>query len=164
MEPVNLTQLLDDYRRASDRWSLAPMRLEQLSRKRRVLADWQTAMQALADFGPTGGWLQFQSAVVTFHHAAMPAAVLEHGSLLEAEVARDDASLHVRRDGFGSWIAVEFAESETDGEPCLAEEVQLLGAGDAPGNLRYIRYWQPDPVQGTRQLCARFAGFLAREA
>ncbi|MEW5892444.1 MAG: hypothetical protein AB1697_04825 [Pseudomonadota bacterium] len=164
MEALTLRQLLDDYGQVARRHDLPPMRLERLVRRVQTCDSWQEALARLAAFTPASGWLQYQSRVLAFEDGTLPTPGPEAGALLEAEAARQDASLHVRRDGMGRWLVIEMRDSETEGEPCLAEDLRLLGAGAAPGDLHYIRYWQADAALGMRQVTARFAGFLAREA
>ncbi len=128
--------------------------------------------QALIDWleqqAPISGWWCRQSAVVSFNHESGWQQLSEEaGYILNGEaINAAGASLQIRQDGWGGWVATCYTpDHESEGGALLFDEVVQLNNRNAPAPLRYRRYWQLDPERGEMgAFCACFIGFKEENA
>lgn len=116
------------------------------------------ALDHLKAFDKATGWIGFQSANRHFT-GQVPAMDETTGILLNAEAAGTDgnASLHIRYDGAGGWIATEYRQAP--GGSYLSDNVTHIAHDPKLRKLRYRRYWCIDAEQGAMVHAARFVGF-----
>lgn len=119
----------------------------------------KAAHAALTAFCPTQGWIGLQSANRLIDGSGVPEMNEDTGALLSAEACNaDGASLHIRYDGNGRWLATEYRLA-TGGE-LLADIVTQVAHDPRLGRyLRYRRLWRIDPEHGARVDAACFIGF-----
>ena len=161
--------LLDAYAGIASKNALPAMHLGALSLERREISDVRLGWDALKQFELSDGWLQFQSKVVVIEQGNLPEPKSDWGLLLAAEaIARDGRSLQLRQDGSGGLLlviatATDAADSDSDSELFLTDDVQRLATRKAPGSLRHRRYWRLDPQPGPVPVFAAFQGFARKK-
>lgn len=118
----------------------------------------------IQSFGPTQGWLCYQSAVIAFPPGGLPKPDPALGLLLSGELANaDQESLHIRQDGRGGWRVTRFTPGQ--GKTFLVDDQAFIAhtanSGDRtqPHRLCYRRYWTTDDDHGVHQTAACFIGF-----
>jgi hypothetical protein len=158
---MNLEELAEAYGRIAGRHALPRVSPAHLRVSRQSLDNPQAAWTALQAVAPLEGWLQFQSIVQCFSGRALPKPEPDWGLLLAAEAVDGEGRSHlIRQDGSGGMVLVTCdPNADEGGETWLADEVEQLAAGKAPGRLRYRRYWRRDPEMGLAPALAAFIGF-----
>lgn len=118
----------------------------------------------ISAFGPSEGWLCYQSAVLVFPPGGLPGPDSARGLLLSGELANADREgLHIRQDGRGGWIVTRFTPGQ--GGHYLVDDCSFVTHEPRPGDnkplrsLCYRRYWTTDEHHCIRQAAACFIGF-----
>ena len=150
MNSPSLQELLGAYAQVAGKAGLPPMKLTRCTVTPKSCSSADEVWALLGTNAFKVGWLGFQSGNVPLH--GEPAAQRpELGTLMDAELATDQLSIHVRHQGDG-WVVSTYTPGQGQGEEFLADEVSLL-TKSAP--LFYERLWSLDPVHGLRQAHAR---------
>ena len=157
---MNIADLLHAYAQmpAHNNIALPAMRSGKLIARTKP-AKMEQVWDEIAAFRPVQGWLCYQSRVAVFTDGNPARPDEQTGCILYGEcVDANGQSLHIRQDGNGEWVVVNF--SYQDGAEHLVDEVSLIAARNELGSLKYRRYWQLDPEYGVRQIAACFTGFV----
>ena len=149
MSSEDLRAALESYSKVASECRLPKMRLSRCEISSQFFTSLDQVWPILGGVSAPSGWLGFQSGNVPLDGSAPAAEEAALGALMDAELAAQEKSVHVRYRGDG-WVLTTYTPGV--GEEFLSEQISLLTAN---GALTYERLWSADPQLGMRQAHAR---------
>jgi hypothetical protein len=149
---AGVNNTLNDYRAIQKTFGLPELAETSLAITETRVSDHAALIKTLVDFKPQHGWYIQQSA----NHLVEPEMPFDFndpdGFLLEAELARGEASLRVRGDGAGGWC-VTTLEADKGGQSAFCQESRQIGRGGKV--LVHHVYWTHSDIYGWRPSASR---------
>jgi hypothetical protein len=163
---MQLTTTLEAYRRLRTRvvgGNLPEMEIAALHLETHQEPTPAAAWEALVNWQPQQGWLQFQSQTVAFVDSRLPEPEANWGLLLDAEALdAQGRSLTLRTvsPGVVQRVIAQPLPAGVGGQDYLTDEVvQLATKKTGHKMLFYRRYWRQDALDGLLPFFAAFQGF-----
>lgn len=120
-----------------------------------TVADMGELINRIQQFSAESGWIAAQSHQIMLDE--WRSTPQRFGAILQAELAKENISLHVRQARSG-WTVTQLEEDSL--EPNCLVEHRVVPSTREQMFLHYHVYWQPLDDLGLRATCYRFTGMM----